>query len=547
MAIPFLNDVDLAQNELQNAVFQNLDTAPENPIAGQTYFNTADHLLYTFDGTNWVTGKTYTFTDGVTLSNGTVTLDKATTSAIGGVIVGTNLTVAADGTIGLPDASTSVKGAIEIATDAEFTTGTSETLAVNPKQVTTAIANATEGMVTVDGAQTLTNKTIDADNNTISDLEADNFKSGVVVGTLAGTATASATKLASEKAVADAIDGHIKLTDLSIAAGSANYLEYNNANGQFGAKVDGTVTENSTNLVTSGAVYTAIDNALVGGIIYKGTFAAAGATDYSAIALPVKAGYLYYVSSGVDVTIDGIEWNQGDYLLINEDVAVGGTITSAKVKKIDNTESSDLVKLNAAQTLTNKTIDADDNTISDLTASNFKAGVIVETIAGTATASATKLASEKAIADALAEVTDGEVTETGAQTLTNKTISADDNTISDLELDNFKAAVVQTVVRATTSAVDTAVATELAIAKGLAVKTEKFTAQNAALTPVSGVATWTITNSIGSADVLVQVFRVADNVQVMAEVSANASSIVVKMNAAADIAANTYRVVVIGL
>ena len=210
MAIPFLIDVDLAQNELQNAVFQNLDTAPENPIAGQTYFNTADHLLYTFDGTDWVTGKTYTFTGGVTLANGTVTLDKATTSAIGGVIVGANLTVAADGTIGLPDASTSVKGAVEFATDAEFTTGTSETLAVNPKQVTTAIANATEGMVTVDGAQTLTNKTINADNNTISDLEADNFKSGVVVGTLAGTATASATKLASEKAVADAIDGHIK-------------------------------------------------------------------------------------------------------------------------------------------------------------------------------------------------------------------------------------------------------------------------------------------------------------------------------------------------
>ena len=52
----------------------------------------------------------------------------------------------------------------------------------------------------------------------------------------------------------------IDLTSLSIDSGSTNYLEYSNANGKFGAKVDTTVTANSTNLVTSGAVSTAIDN-----------------------------------------------------------------------------------------------------------------------------------------------------------------------------------------------------------------------------------------------------------------------------------------------
>ena len=33
---------------------------------------------------------------------------------------------------------------------------------------------------------------------------------------------------------------------------------------------------------------------------------------------------MYYVSGGEDVTIEGITWNLGDYLLITEDVAVGG-------------------------------------------------------------------------------------------------------------------------------------------------------------------------------------------------------------------------------
>ena len=547
MAVPFLKDIDLNQNEIQNAVFQNLPLAPDNPVAGQTYFNTVDNTLYTYDGTNWTSGKTYAFTNGVTLSNGTVTLDKATTVAIGGVIVGNNLTVAADGTIGIPDASTTVKGAVEFATDEEFTTGTSETLAVNPKQVTSAISAATSGAITADGAVTLTNKTIDADDNTILDLTSANFKAGVIATTLAGTATAATTVLASEKAVVDAIDGFIKLTDLTIAATSTNYLEYNSATGEIGAKVDTTVAENSTNLITSGAVKTAIDNAVVGGVTYQGTWSiTTSTTDFSGITLPVKKGYLYYVAGTGPATVDSIEWNVGDYLLVNADVASGGSL-AGKVEKIDNTESADIVRKDAAHTLNNKTIDADDNTISDLTTTNFKAGVIGTVLAGTGTATNTVIPSEKAVADALATAISGVITADGAVTFTNKTIDADDNTISDLELDNFKVGVVQTVVRSTTSATNTSVATELAIAQSLATKAEKFSVQNTALTVTAGVCTWTITNSIGSTDVLVQVFRVSDNVQVMTEVAVGASTITVKFNSTVDIAADTYKAIVVGI
>lgn len=418
MAIPYLRDINLNQNELQNFVVQNLAVAPENPIAGQMYFNTVDKITYTFDGTQWITGTTYEFTGGLTLSDGTVTLDKATTVNVGGVIVGTNIDVN-NGTISVKDATSAQKGVIQIATDAEFTVGTDTTKAVTTKQVTDAIANA----------------------------------------------------------VADKIE----LTDLTIAAGSTDYLTYDNTTGAFGANVDTTVTANSTNLVTSGAVKTAIDNALIGGVIYKGTWTIATTTaDYSGIALPVKKGYMYYVTGAGPATVGGIEWNVGDYLLVNEDVPAGGSLVG-NVQKIDNTEASDIVRLDVAQTLT------------------------------------------------------------------NKTINADNNTISNLELDNFKTGVVQTVVRATTSAVDTAVATELAIAKGLAVKTEKFSAQNTALTASGGVCTWTLVNSIGSADVLVQVFRVADNTQVMAEVAVTAANVVIKMNSTTDIEANTYKAVVVGL
>ena len=50
----YLVNLDLSQNELQNAKIQNLATAPSTPVAGQIYFNTASNKYFGYNGAKWV-------------------------------------------------------------------------------------------------------------------------------------------------------------------------------------------------------------------------------------------------------------------------------------------------------------------------------------------------------------------------------------------------------------------------------------------------------------------------------------------------------------
>lgn len=546
--------LNLTGNELQNAVFQNLSEAPSNPAAGQMYFNTTDDTLYVYNGTAWVDALSqgdYTFQNGVELVDGTrnVQIKLATGDNAGNVVFTAN----SNGLKGQVDLSGKVdkNDAITGATKCKITydakglvtagadLAESDIPSLHLEKVTDVTATAAEVNV-LDGITAST-----AELNILDGVTADKDEINVLDGITASTAELNimdgVTVTASD---INSIPDKIELTDLSVASGSANYLEYDNTSGEFGAKVDTTVTKDSTNLVTSGAVESAISTAITSAVVYKGTWAITTATtDFSGITLPVKKGNLFLVTGTGPATVDSIEWNPGDYLMVNTDVAVGGSL-AGKVDKIDNTEAADIVRKDATQTLTNKTIDADDNTISDLELDNFKSGVVQTTVRAESSAADTSIATEKAVATAIKNF----ITASSTDTLTNKTIDANGtgNSITNLEVADFASGVVQTTVRAASSASDSALASEKAIATALAAKTDKLTAQNTAITPVSGVATWEVTNTLGTADVVVTIKEVATNDVVIMDVVTTAAKITMKFNAASEVAADTYRVIVVG-
>ena len=102
----YLSNLNLSQNELQNAVIQPLATAPASAKLGQIYCDSTSSKIKMYDGTTW---KTVGVVVEASEANGNIKVDGvemtvyelpvATSSVRGGIIVGRGLKVDADGVL----------------------------------------------------------------------------------------------------------------------------------------------------------------------------------------------------------------------------------------------------------------------------------------------------------------------------------------------------------------------------------------------------------------------------------------------------------------
>ena len=154
-------------------------------------------------------------------------------------------------------------------------------------------------------------------------------------------------------------------TDTALAANSDSKVSSQKA---IKAYVDGKVA--------------AINTQISGMLTYKGTIDASQTLAANGITSIVKGQYWKVSVSGSATGIttpSSSSLSTGDQIIANQD---SGSPAAAMFDAIDNTESADLVKLAATQTLTNKTIDAGNNTISGIATGNFASGVIQTAISG---------------------------------------------------------------------------------------------------------------------------------------------------------------------
>ena len=266
MAIPFLNNINLSNNEVQNARLHNTGSANTNP--GQIYFDTGDNLAkYYSNGTDtWVSLKQYSFSNGtfVNLStSGTtakpiITAELSATGTPGNTVYlrGDNTWAPISGISG----TTYDLDSIQVGSDVAITlVGSDATID------TVTLVAGTNITLTDNGSA---NITIDAANPD---------QTVTLTGEVTGTGTTSITTTVA--------DGVLDVANFNASAivTEAEGIENN---------------DNDTTIPTSAAVKAYVDASTVGGLVYQGGYNADTNTpdlDSTPIA-GIKKGWTYTVT-----------------------------------------------------------------------------------------------------------------------------------------------------------------------------------------------------------------------------------------------------------
>ena len=193
--------------------------------SGQDVTFAIDSTVATTDGSQTLTNKTLTSPVLNTGVSGTAVLDEDNMASDSDTQLATQQSIKAyvDAQITAEDLDFQADsgGALSVDLDSQTFTLTGGTGIDTVGSGQTVTFNIDSTVATLTGSQALTNKTIDVNSNTVSNIEVDNLKSGVLDTDLTSVA-ATDTTLASAKAIKTYVDSQVTAQDLDVTDGSTS-------------------------------------------------------------------------------------------------------------------------------------------------------------------------------------------------------------------------------------------------------------------------------------------------------------------------------------
>ena len=288
-------------------------------------------------------------------------------------------------------------------------------------------------VATLAGSQALTNKTIDVDSNTVSNIEVDNLKSGVLDTDLSSVSGSDDT-LASAKAIKTYVDTQLTAEDLDVTADSGGPIQIDLDTETLdiagGTGIDTTASGNEISI--------AIDSTVV--------------TESSTDTLTNKS-----IDSDNNTITNIVNADIKSSAAIDASKIADGSVSDAEFQRLDGVTSDIQTQLDAkgdvtassTNTFTNKTIDADGtgNSITNIEDANIKASAAIDAakIADGSVSNAEFQRLDGVTSDIQTQLdAKGDVTASSTDTFTNKTfdVEATGNSISNIDVADFKAAAI---------------------------------------------------------------------------------------------------------